>query len=87
MDLLAPGVHCLTLVVDPEKVMTYFPKGTDTYNAICDAWVRTYLTAASKAFALAVVNHAAGLADPTGIVSLIQAFNNPKCSTHVAFPY
>ena len=67
--------------------MARYPKGTDTYNAICEDWVLTYLAAASAAFALACTNQALGLADPSGIVSVIVAFNNPKCATHVPFPY
>ncbi len=60
--------------------------GTNNYNAICEFWAITFLAASSEAFASAIANQAMGLADPTGVIGVVQAFNQPKCDDHMPIP-
>jgi len=69
------------------QVTAIFPKGTAYYNAIASAWTQIYLNNALAAFNTAILNVATSVADPSGIIGTIQAFNNPQCGTHTAFPY
>jgi hypothetical protein len=64
----------------------FYPRGTPNYNQIAQAWAGVLIAATLKADGIQVAVFIASVIDPTGIIGLWDAFNNPACTQHTDFP-
>ena len=76
----------VTNSVIASQVAAKYVVGSPTYNSIVNVWTQVYLAASSKEFAMQAASQVIAMSDPTGIIGLIQTFNQPMCGQHSPMP-
>ena len=67
-------------------VANKYTVGSANYNSIAKRWTQIYIMASVASFVTALSDIAISVADPTGIIGLIQAYNKPQCQQHTTIP-
>ena len=60
--------------------------GSANYKSIANKWTQIYLVSSIDAFVTAIDSQIISMADPTGVIGLIQAYNQPMCDQHSTIP-
>ena len=68
------------------QVVKKYPVGSPTYDSIVNMWTKVLVAQSSQDFASGVAKQGLAMADTTGLVGLIQTFNQPMCGQHSPMP-
>ena len=88
-SLMAAAQNNLASVTNSNIATTVANKytiGSANYKSIANKWTQIYLVASFESFATALRDQLISMADPTGVIGLIQAFTQPKCEQHSTIP-
>ena len=86
MSVAQNNLASVTNTVIATAIGNKYTVGSANYKSIASRWTHVYLMASLASFTSAVNDNLVSLADPTGIIGLIQAFNQPTCEQHTTIP-
>ena len=86
MNAAKSNLQSVTNAAIATAVANKYKVGSANYNSIAKQWTIVYIVASVASFLTTITDVAISLADPTGIIGLIQAYNKPKCEQHTTIP-
>ena len=86
MNAAKSNLQSVTNAPIATAVANKYTVGSANYNSIAKRWTQIYIMASVASFVTALSDIAISVADPTGIIGLIQAYNKPQCQQHTTIP-
>ena len=86
MAVAQKSLASVTNSVIATAVGNKYTVGSANYKSIANRWTHIYLVASVDSFVTAMHDNLISMVDPTGIIGLIQAYNQPKCEQHTTIP-
>jgi hypothetical protein len=68
------------------EIESHYKPGSDEFKAIGRRWAQVVAAINARIFQIELTKFVSGMADSTGILGTIYAFDKPKCGDHVPFP-
>jgi len=68
------------------EIESHYKPGSDEFKAIGRRWAQVVAAINARIFQIELHKFVSGMADSTGILGTIYAFDKPKCGDHVPFP-
>jgi len=68
------------------EIESHYKSGSDEYKAIGRRWAQVVAAINARIFQIELHKFVSGMADESGILGTIYAFDKPKCGDHVPFP-